>query len=119
MDVKKFALRSSSGDPYSVTVFFNADGVSGLQCSCKAGSFNEMCKHVRTFCECDSSLLHSDDQAETFREVAGLVLRSMVGSRYAKLQADIAHVAVEQKLLKQRVETLKRAFMQSMKSASQ
>jgi len=114
MAVHTFQISSSSGGSYNVAVHFNADGVCGLKCECKAGSFGEMCRHVRAFFECDESALFNAAQSEQFQEVSGLVLRSIVGSRYAKLQADLAHVAVEQKLLKQRVETLKREFMQSM-----
>jgi hypothetical protein len=104
-------IKSSSGGTYAVIVDFDDDGVTKMGCDCSAGMFGDFCKHLRTLFEADETLLSDVEQADLFRHLSALTLRSMPGSRYAKLQSDLKHVETEQKALKKRVSDLKHEFM--------
>ena len=110
-----FIFNSSSGGIYNVHVHWDEEDVTAMACDCQAGVFGVFCKHLRTLFVSDESLLNDYTQAETFRELSALALRSTPGINYIKLQSDLKEIDREHKELKKRANALKHEFMRHLR----
>ncbi|KQT52847.1 MULTISPECIES: 3'-5' exonuclease [unclassified Aureimonas] len=73
----RFVVRGSTGTPYDVQLV-SKGGVPALRCSCTAGRFGNLCRHVKGLMAGDRAQILSGDEAQ-LREVVALF--SKVGAR--------------------------------------
>jgi len=88
-DMQQIFFNSSSGGSYTVDVESNGQQVFGLRCNCPAGSFSQLCKHLKAFFESNSSFLHRPDQHDVFRQICAAVKISPIYDDWNRLNADI------------------------------
>jgi hypothetical protein len=84
-------FNKSSGGAYVVQVESDATQVHALRCDCPAGSFAQLCKHLKAFFESNSAFLHRPDQHEVFRSFCLRLKNSPANDDHNRLQADIRH----------------------------
>lgn len=84
-------FNSSAGGYYSVQVEWDDQQINALRCDCPAGSFSQLCKHLKAFFEFNASFLHRPDQHDTFRSIRGRLQRSPLNDDYNRLLSDIRH----------------------------
>ena len=61
--------KSSSGDPYTV-MFYIGEGSISASCSCPAGEYRKLCKHVLRMLDGDNSILFDIRQETSLGEVS-------------------------------------------------
>lgn len=64
----KILSKSSSVDPYTTTFYLDKYPISAF-CSCPAGEYRKLCKHVVQMINGDDSILYNSDQKVTLAKI--------------------------------------------------
>lgn len=64
----KILSKSSSGNPYTVTFYLEADTISAF-CSCPAGEHRKLCKHVLQLIDGNDSMLYDSSHKPTLAKI--------------------------------------------------
>ena len=85
--MEKIYFNSSSGGSYDVEIEIDGQQVFRMRCNCPAGSFGQLCKHLKAFFESNSSFLHRPEQHARFRELCEAVKISPIYDDWNRIQA--------------------------------
>jgi len=95
----EFAVKSSAGEPYMVSVIVG-DGKMVAFCTCQAGVFHKLCKHIVGVLSGDESVLCFPDDAVRLPDLRSLVARTDFDTFARGIQEQEAKVQEEQAILK-------------------
>jgi uncharacterized Zn finger protein len=98
--------KSSSGEPYDVTVQYE-EGLLSARCTCKAGIMGMVCKHRLAILHGDKSILAVSSQAEDLAKIAQWAEQtgfSALLQQLAAAEVEVSHAQLELKELKRRIE---------------
>lgn len=98
--------KSSSGQPYDVSVQFEDDFLSA-RCTCKAAAMGTVCKHRLALLRGDKSMLAAPSQAEDLAKIAQWAEQTGFAALFQQLdtaEAEVSHAQLELKKLKKRIE---------------
>ena len=92
MEIELLA-KSSSGDPYHVR-FRSDEGKLSISCTCQAGKFRKLCKHVVALLGGDASMLYDRAQATQLAGLREWAQGRRLASLFSELNA--ARIAAEE-----------------------
>jgi uncharacterized Zn finger protein len=99
--------KGSSGNSYAVRINFNEDGIS-VSCSCPAGSYHRLCKHIKKVLAGDVSILSQNKQEKTIMEIYSRLQKTSIPLLLAELNEAEALLEKAQKRTKRAKVALER-----------
>ena len=77
-------VKSSSGDPYTVKFYFDENKISAF-CSCPAGIYHMLCKHVMRLISDDDSILYDKSQKVFMKQISSYMQKTNIPSLLCEL----------------------------------
>jgi hypothetical protein len=114
MDTENYVeilVRSSSGDPYTVRFYLDENKISAF-CSCPAGVYRMLCKHIMCLVSGDDSILYDTTQKTLMEQVGSYLQKTTIPLLLSKLnQAELLLEKAQQKAKKAK-KNLEKAILQ-------
>jgi Cft2 family RNA processing exonuclease len=101
-----FKVKSSSGGTYDVT-FQNKDSILVVFCSCKAGTYGNLCKHKTRLLNGDESILYNQADVPALREILELIRQSQyikLLEEHDALKKEIENAKEKERIFRHRIE---------------
>ena len=76
-------VKSSSGDPYTVSFYIDKNDISAV-CSCPAGIYRILCKHIIHLISGDDSILYDRNQKELMRHICARLQKTNIPLLFSK-----------------------------------
>lgn len=72
-------VKSSSGDPYIVSFYIDKNDISAT-CSCPAGIYRKLCKHITCLISGDDSILYDKNHKKIMEQIVYHLQRTTIPS---------------------------------------
>ena len=93
-------VKSSSGDPHLVSFQFDESDLSAF-CSCPAGIYRKLCKHIMHLISGDDSILHDRSQKKIMEQITKHLQKTTIPSLLCELnESEIILKKAQQKVKK-------------------
>jgi len=103
--------KSSSGDPYTVRFYLDENKISAF-CSCPAGVYRILCKHVIRIISGDDSILYDMNQKKLMEQIGSHLQKTIIPSLLSELnESELLMKKVRQKAKKAK-KNLEKAILQ-------
>ena len=107
MDIDIFAKSSSNPElPYKVN-FTIKDGIMNVHCSCPAGSYRQLCKHITSFIDGDSNMLFDNSQQQLLDDIVATINASSLKNEYSRFINRKTEIEKIQRKLKKELKNIK------------
>jgi len=77
-------VKSSSGDPYTVKFYLDENEISA-SCSCPAGIYRMLCKHIIHLISDDDSILYDKNQKKLMKQISSHLQKTNIPSLLCEL----------------------------------
>jgi len=77
-------VKSSSGDPYTVRFHIDKNNLSAF-CSCPAGIYRKLCKHILHIISNDESILYDRTQTKLMEQIGTRLQKTTIPSLLSEL----------------------------------
>ncbi|MBN2183307.1 MAG: hypothetical protein JW715_15460 [Sedimentisphaerales bacterium] len=104
-------VKSSSGDPYTVSFYIDKNDISAF-CSCPAGVYRVLCKHIICLINNDDSILYDRNQKELIRQVCAHLQKTNIPSLLTKWKESEELLKRVQRNAKKSKKNLEKAILQ-------
>ena len=93
-------VKSSSGDPYTVKFYLDENEISAF-CSCSAGVYRMLCKHIMHLISDDDSILYDKSQKKLMKQISSHLQKTTIPSLLCELnESEILLKRAQQKAKK-------------------
>ena len=77
-------VKSSSGDPYTVKFYLDENEISAF-CSCSAGVYRMLCKHIMHLISDEDSILYDKSQKKLMKQIGTHLQKTTIPSLLSEL----------------------------------
>lgn len=102
--------RSSTGDPYTVKFYIDGNTISSF-CTCPAGEYRKLCKHVMRMISGDNSILYDSNQKVILDEISSLLEKTTIPSLLSELNESEILLRKAQRNAKRAKKALEKAVL--------
>ena len=102
--------KSSSGDPYTVRFQLNENDLSAF-CSCPAGIYLRLCKHIIQIISDDDSILYDSSQKRLMKQINTQLQKTNIPSLLSELKKSEALLINAQQRAKEAKINLEKAIL--------
>ena len=104
-------VKSSSGDPYTVSFYIHKNDISA-SCSCPAGIYRKLCKHILHIISNDESILYDRNQIELMEQIGFHLQKTTIPLLLSELENSEALLKKVQKRYKEAKINLEKEIFQ-------
>ena len=116
MNITILAKSSSHPDSSYRVKFVINDGILSIQCSCPAGTYGQICKHVTACIDCDYKILYNISQQELLDDIVSNIKTSTSFNEFSKLLKRRKEIEKLQLKLKKEVKDINTNLAMKLKS---
>ncbi len=102
--------KSSSGNPYTVRFYIEGNEISAF-CSCPAGEYRKLCKHVIGMINRDYSILYDSSQKMILDKICSHLLRTTIPTLLSELNESEILLKQVQKNVKKAKKALEKVVL--------
>ncbi len=103
--------KSSSGNPYTVRFYLDENEISAF-CSCPAGVYRILCKHVMRIINGDDSILYDRSQKKLMEQIVSHLQKTIIHSLLSELNESEILLKKAQQKAKKAKKNLEKAILQ-------
>lgn len=103
--------KSSSGNPYTVKFYIEENTISAF-CSCPAGEYRMLCKHVLKMINGDESILNDSTQKHLLSQIASHMNNTAIPTLLSELDKSEKLLSKAQRDAKKAKKNLEKAILQ-------
>mgnify|MGYP001143361278 CR=1 FL=1 len=103
-------VKSSSGDPYTVKFNLDENDLSAF-CSCPAGIYRKLCKHILSIISNDESILYDRNQIEHIEQINTHLQKTIIPSLLSELKDSEELLEKAQKEVKKAGQNIEKAIL--------
>lgn len=104
-------VKSSSGDPYTVRFHLDENDLSAF-CSCPAGDYRRLCKHIMHLINNDDSILYDINQTKLMEQIDACLQKTTIPPLLSELNKSEALLKKAQQRVKKAKINLEKEILQ-------
>ncbi len=104
-------VKSSSGDPYTVRFYLDKNEISAF-CSCPAGVYRMLCKHIMRIISDDDSILYDNRQKKLMEQIGSHLRKTTIPSLLSELNESEMIMKRAQQKAREAKQNLEKAILQ-------
>ena len=104
-------VKSSSGEPYTVSFYIDKNNISAT-CSCPAGIYRMLCKHIIHIISDDDSILYDKNHKKTMKKICAHLQNTKIPLFFSKWKESEEVLKRAQQNAKKSKKILEKAIIQ-------